>query len=137
MPKADKGVTGKSPGKQEVDVETRVVTSLAEAMERHRLADEKAGGACSTPPDAKRHCRERFATYVEVERHRGLDTVVVDKAVPTYTWTEPIIQDHLERHIPEMTQMIVLSTTAMIFFKGRWSVGEGYTKEEAHQIIAE
>ena len=30
MPKADKGATGKSPGKQEVDAETRVVTSLAE-----------------------------------------------------------------------------------------------------------
>ena len=135
MPKADKGVTGKSPGKQEEDAETRAVTSLAEAMERHRLADEKAGGACPTPPDAERHRGERFAIYVEVERHRGLDTVVVDKAVPTYTWTEPIIRDHLERHIPEMTQMIMLSTTAVIFFKGRRSVGEGYTGEEAHQII--
>ena len=61
--------------------------------------------------------------------------MVVDKAVPTYTWTEPIIRDHLERHIPEMTQMIVLSTMALIFFKGRRSVGEGYTGEEAHQII--
>ena len=123
MPKADKGMTGKSPGKQEVDAETRVVTSLAEAMERHRLANEKAGGTCLTPPDAECHHGERFAIYIEVERHRGLDTVVVDKAVPTYTWTEPIIRDHLERHIPEMTQMIVLSTTAVIFFKGRRSVG--------------
>ena len=118
-----------------MDAETRAVTSLAEAMERHRLADEKAGGACPTPLDAEHHRRERFTIYVEVERHRGLDTVVVDKAVPTYTWTEPIIRDHLERHIPEMTQMIVLSITAVIFFKGRRSVGEGYTGEEAHQII--
>ena len=118
-----------------MDAETKAVTSLAEAMERHRLAHEKAGGACPTPPDAERHCRERSAIYVEVERHRGLETVVVDKAVPTYTWTEPIIQDHLERYIPEMTQMIVLSTMAVIFFKGRRSVGEGYTGEEAHQII--
>ena len=55
MPKADKGATGKLPGKQEVDAETPVVTSLAEAMERHRLADEKAGGACPTPPDAECH----------------------------------------------------------------------------------
>ena len=53
MPKADKGMTGKSPGKQEVDAETWAVTSLAEAMERHRLADEKAGGACPTPPDVE------------------------------------------------------------------------------------
>ena len=135
MPKADKGATGKSPGKQEVDVETQAVTSLAEAMERHKLADENAGGAHLTPPDAEHHRGERFAIYVEVERHRGFDTVVADKAVPTYTWTEPIIRDHLERHIPEMTQMIMLSTTAVIFFKGQWSVGEGYTGEEAHQII--
>ena len=135
MPKADKGATGKSPGKQEVDAETRAVTSLAEAMERHRLDNKKAGGACPTPPGAERHRGERFAIYIEVERHRGLDTVVVDKAVPTYTWTEPIIRDHLERHIPEMTQMIVLSTTAVIFLTGQWSVGEGYTGEEAHQII--
>ena len=34
-----------------------------------------------------------------------------------------------------MTQMIMLSTMAVIFFKGRRSVGEGYTGEEAHQII--
>ena len=135
MPKADKGTTGKLPGKQEVDAETRAVTSLAEAMERHKLGDENAGGICPTPPDVERHRRERFAIYIEVERHRGFDTVVVDKAVPTYTWTEPIIRDHLERHIPKMTQMIVLSTMAVIFFKGRRSVGEGYTGEEAHQII--
>ena len=118
-----------------MDAETRAVTSLAEAMERHRLANEKAGGTCPTPPDAECHHGEQFAIYVEVERHRGLDTVVVDKAVPTYTWTEPIIRDHLERHISEMTQMIVLSPMAVIFFKGRRSVGEGYTVEEAHQII--
>ena len=117
-----------------MDAETRAVTSLAEAMERHKLADENAGGARPTPPDAERHHGERFAIYVEVERHRGFDTVVADKAVPTYTWTEPIIRDHLERHIPKMTQMIVLSTTAVIF-KGRRSVGKGYTGEEAHQII--
>ena len=135
MPKADKGTTSKLPGKQEVDAETRVVTSLAEAMERHKLAEENAGGACPTLPDAEHHRGERFAIYVEVERHRGLDTVVADKAVPTYTWTEPIIRDHLERHIPKMTQMIVLSTTAVIFFKGRRSIGEGYTGEEGHQII--
>ena len=55
MPKADKGTTGKSPGKQEVDAETRAVTSLAEAMERHKLAGENAGGTCPTPPDAERH----------------------------------------------------------------------------------
>ena len=74
-----------------MDAETRAVTSLAEAMERHKLADKNAGGTCLTPPDAERHRGERFAIYVEVERHRGLDTVVADKAVPTYTWTEPII----------------------------------------------
>ena len=50
-----------------------------------------------------------FVIYVEVERHRGLATVLVDKAVPAYTWTEEIIRDHLERDIPEVAQMVILS----------------------------
>ena len=31
--------------------------------------------------------------------------------------------------------MVILSPTACIFFKGRRSVGEGYTREEAHKIM--
>ena len=85
--------------------------------------------------DGERRRGKRFVIYVEVERHRGLATVLVDKAVPTYTWTEEIIRDHLERDIPEMTQMVILSPMACMFFKGRRSVGEGYTGEQAHEII--
>ena len=97
--------------------------------------DTKATDSRPTPSDGE-HCRgERFAIYVEVERHRGLATVLVDKAVPAYTWTEEIIKDHLDRDIPEMTQLVILSPTACIFFKGRRSMGEGYTGEEAHQIV--
>ena len=70
MPKADQGTTGKSPGKQEVDAETRAVTSLAEAMERHKLADENAGGARPTPVDAEHHHGEQFAIYVSGETQR-------------------------------------------------------------------
>ena len=88
-----------------------------------------------TPSDGERRRGERFAIYVKVERHRGLATVLVDKAVPAYTWTEEIIKDHLDRDIPEMSQMVILSPTACICFKGRRSVGEGYTGEEAQQIV--
>ena len=137
MPKGDKGVTCKSPGKQETDVEARVIASLAEAMDRHAMleADTKTMDSRPTPLDGERRRGERFAIYVEVERHRGLATVLVDKAVPAYTWTEEITKDHLDRDIPEMTQLVILSPTACIFFKGRRSMGEGYTGEEAHQII--
>ena len=62
--------------------------------------------------------------------------MLVDKAVPAYTWTEEIFRDHLERDIPEMTQMVILSPTACMFFKGQRSVGEGYTGEQAHEIVS-
>ena len=121
MPKGDKGVTCKSPGKQEMDVETRAIASLAEAMDRHSMleADTKTTDSRPTPSDGERRQGERFAIYVEVERHRGLATVLVDKAVPAYTWTEEIIKDHLCRDILEMTQLVILSPTACMFFKGR------------------
>ena len=137
MPKGDKGVACKLPGKQEMDVEARVIVSLAEAMDRHTMseADTKTTDSHPTPSDGERHRGERFAIYVEVEGHRGLATVLVDKAVPAYTWTEEIIKDHLDRDILEMTQLVILSPMACIFFKGRQSVGEGYTGEEAHQIV--
>ena len=34
-----------------------------------------------------------------------------------------------------MSQLVILSPMACIFFKRRQSVGEGYTREEAHEII--
>ena len=99
--------------------------------------DTKNTDSRPTPSDGERHRGERFAIYVEVEQHRGLATVLVDKAVPTYTWIEDIIKDHLNRDIPEMTQLVILSPMTCIFFKGRRSVGEGYTGEEAHQIVGQ
>ena len=137
MPKVTGGATGKSPGKQEVDAETRAIASLSEALERHNVseADRRTTDAQSAPSDGECRRGERFAIYVEVERHRGLATVLVDKAVPAYTWNEQIIKDHLSRDIPEMTQLVILSPTACIAFKGRRSVGEGYTGEEANQIV--
>ena len=97
--------------------------------------DKKTTDSRPTLSDRKCCRGERFAIYIEVERHRGLATVLVDKAVPAYTWTEEIIRDHLDRDIPEMTQMVILSPMACIFFKRRRSMGEGYTGEEAHEII--
>ena len=82
-------------------------------------ADTKTTDSHPTPSDGECRRGKRFAIYVEVERHRGLATVLVDKAVPAYTWTEEIIKDHLDRDIPEMTQLVILSPTACIFFKGR------------------
>ena len=120
MPKGDKGAACKLPGKQETDAETRVIMCLAEALDKQKLSDaeRRTTDAVPTPSDGECHRGKRFAIYVEVERHRGLATVLVDKAVPAYTWTEEIIKDHLERDIPEMTQMVILSPTSCMFFKG-------------------
>ena len=136
MPKV--GATSKSPVKQEMDAEARAIASLSEALERHQVSgtDEKTTDTRSAPSDGERRRGERFAIYIEVERHRGLATVLVDKAVPSYTWNDQMIKDHLSRDIPEMTQLVILSPTACMAFKGRRSVGEGYTGEEATQIVA-
>ena len=119
MPK--EGTTSKSPVKQEMDAETRAIASLSEALERHNTSgvDEKTTDTRSAPSDGERHRGERFAIYIEVERHRGLATVLVDKAVPAYAWNEQMIKDHLSRDIPEMTQLVILSPTACMAFKGR------------------
>ena len=137
MPKGEKGTTCKSPAKQETDVETKVIMCLTNVLDKQKLSDGDRRTTDANPTLSDGECRrgERFAIYVEVERHRGLATVLVDKDVPTYTWTEEIIRDHLERDIPEMTQMVILSPTACMFFKGRRSVGEGYTGEQAHEIV--
>ena len=121
MPKGDKSAACKSPGKQETDAETRAIACLVEAMDKHSLleANKKTTDAHPTPSDGE-HCRgERFAIYIEVERHRGLATLLMDKAVPTYTWTKQIIKDHLGRDILEMMQLVILSPTACIVFKRR------------------
>ena len=120
MPKGDKGVACKSPGKPETEVEARAIASLTEAIDRHTVSEVDTKTTDSRPTLSDGECRrgERFAIYVEVERHRELATMLVDKAVPTYTWTEKIIKDHLNTDIPEMTQLVILSFTACIFFKG-------------------
>ena len=121
MPKVTGGATCKSPGKQEVDAETRAIASLSEALDRHNASgtDKKTTDAQSAPPDGERCRGERFAIYIEVERHRGFATVLMDKAIPAYTWNEQMIKDHLSRDIPEMTQLVILSPTACMAFKGR------------------
>ena len=98
MPKGEKGATCKSSGKQETGVEHRAITSLSEALDRYNMseADKKTSDTHPTLSDGERRQGERFTIYIEVERHRGLATVLIDKAVPSYTWTEEIIKDHLE-----------------------------------------
>ena len=115
-----------------------MITCLSKALDRQKLSEakRKTTDPIPTPSDGEHRGGERFAIYIEVERHRGLATVLVDKAVPAYTWTKEIIKDHLERDIPEMTQMVIISPTACMFFKGQRSVGEGYTGEQAHKIIS-
>ena len=69
MPKGQ-GATGKSPGKQEVDVELKALTSLAEAMECNKLTKGEVSTeeAHSQLSDGEHCCGERFAIYFEVDK---------------------------------------------------------------------
>ena len=59
----------------------------------------------------------------------------MDKSVPAYIWTDKIIREYVQRDILEMTQLVVLSPLACLAFKGKRSVGEGYTGEQAREIV--
>ena len=136
MPKGQ-GATGKSLGKQEADVELKALTSLAEAMEWNKLTK----GEVSTEEthfqlsDGEHHHGERFAIYFEVEKRQGLVPTPTDRSVLAYIWTDEIIRDHVSRDIPEMTQLVVLSPSGCLAFKGKRSLGEGYMGDQALEIV--
>ena len=113
------------------------MASLAEAMESSKLTkgDVSTEETPSHPLDGEHCCGKRLAIYFEVEKQKGLAPTPVDKSVPAYIWTDEIIRDHVSRDISEMTQLVVLSPLDCLAFKGRRSLGEGYSGEQASKIV--
>ena len=136
MPKGQ-GAPGKLPGKQEMNAEYKAMASLAEAMEHSKLTKGEVSTeeTPSQPLDGEHRSGERFAIYFEVEKWQGLVPTPADKSVPAYIWTDEIIRDHVSRDIPEMTQLVVLSPSGCVALKGKRSIGEGYTGEQALEIV--
>ena len=131
------GATSKSLGKQETDTELKALTSLTEAMEHSKLTKGEVSTeeAHSQPSDGE-HCHgERFAIYFEVEKRQGLVPILADWSVPAYIWTDKIIRYHVSRDILEMMQLVVLSLSGCLAFKGKRSLREGYTGDQALEII--
>ena len=85
--------------------------------------------AHSHPSDGEHHHGKRFAIYFEVEKWLGLVPTPTDRSVPAYAWTDEIIRDHVSWDIPEMTQLVVFSPLGCLAFKGKRSLGEGYTRD--------
>ena len=132
------GATGKSPGKQEMDAELKALTSLAKAMEYSKLTKGEVSTeeAHSQLSDGEHRCGDRFAIYFEVGKRQGLVPTPADRLVPAYIWTNEIIRDHVSRDIPEMMQLVVLSPSGCLAFKGKRLLGEGYTGDQALEIVA-
>ena len=137
MPKGQ-GVTGKLPGKQEADSELKALTSLTEAMDCSKLTKGEVSTkeAHSQPLHGERHHGKRYAIYFEVEKWQGLVPTPADRSVPAYIWTDEITRDHVSRDIPEMTQLVVLSLSGCLAFKGKRSLSEGYTGDQALEFVA-
>ena len=136
MPKGQ-GATGKSPGKQEMDAELKALTSLTEAMEHSKLTKGEVSTeeAHSQLSDGE-HCHgKKFAIYFEVEKQQGLVPTPADRLLPAYIWTDEIIRDHVSRDILEVTQLVVLSPSGCLAFKGKRSLREGYTGDQALEIV--
>ena len=132
-----KGAPSKSPGKQKMDAEYKVMASLAEAMEHSKLTKGEVSTKetpCQLSDGEHRHGKS-FTIYFEVEKRQGLVPTPVDKSVPAYVWTGEIIRDYVLRDIPEMIQLVVLSPSGCAAFKGKRSLGEEYTREQALEII--
>ena len=123
------GAPSKLPGKQEMGAEYKAMASLTEAMEHSKLTKGEVSTE-ETPSqllDGEHHHGERFAIYFEVEKWQGMVPTPADRLVPAYVWTDEIIRDHVSRDIPEMTHLVVLSPSSYVAFKGKRSLGEGYT----------
>ena len=110
--------------KETPDVKAK--TSKGKGRSKSQQADHSSEGECLRG--------ERYAIYVEVERDRRRDRpVLIDRTVPAYAWTEEIIKDHVERCLPDLTDVIILSPMACLLFRGRRSVGEGLKREQAEE----
>ena len=53
----------------------------------------------------------------------------------SYAWTEEIIRDHLERDIPDIKEIIVISPTACLIFKGWCGAKEGFVNDDIPEIL--
>ena len=71
-----------------------------------------------------------------MEKRQGLVPTPADRSVPAYIWTDEIIRDHVSRDILEMTQLVVLSLSGCLAFKGKRSLREGYMGDQALEIVA-
>ena len=118
-------------------MELKALTSLAEAMECNKLTKGEVSieEAHSQLSDGEHCCGKRFTFYFEVEKRQGLVPTPADRLVPAYIWTDEIIRDHVSRDIPEMTQLVVLSPSGCLAFKGKRSLREGYTGDQALEIV--
>ena len=136
MPKGQ-GAPSKSLGKQEMDVEYKAMASLAEAMECSKLTKGEVSTeeTPSQSSDGEHHCGERFTIYFEGEKWQGIIPTPADRSVPAYVWTDEIIRDHVSREILEMTQLVVLSPSGCVAFKGKRLLEEGYTGDQALEIV--
>ena len=71
-----------------------------------------------------------FKCKLKPPKNRGLEPATADRAVLVYAWNKLIIRDHLERDIKEIKEIIVLSPTACLIFKGRHGAKEGFTQDD-------
>ena len=137
MPKGLSTPGMSTPVRQETeDAETRVLASVADALEAHnKSAVKRKSGAGSTPSDGECRHGEKYALFMEVERDVGVGRPVADRALPSYAWNEELIRDHMDRAIEDISDIAVLSPTACLIFRGRRSAKEGFSTEELQQII--
>ena len=58
-----------------------------------------------------------------------------DRAVLAHVWTEEIIRDHLDRDMKDISDIVILSPTVCLIFKGQCTAKEGFSPDDLREIL--
>ena len=79
------------------------------------------------------HClsSDSYCLFVSIQLERPLDETTAGVSIPARALMDKIVRLYLSPIITDITQIVVLSNSEFLVYKGRWSKGEGMTYDKA------
>ena len=123
---------------------------MATVLAKNETEGEASGSSYDTPTDevvvAHRpmssslchsccHSDKNYCLLISIQLQQSLDDTSAGVSVPTRALTDRIIQLYLNPVIADITQIILLSNTDFLVYKGRKSKEEGMPYEEATSYL--
>ena len=85
----------------------------------------------SSPRCSCCHSSDSYCLFVSIQLEGPSDEIVVGMSVPAWALMDKIIRLYLSPIIVDITQIVILSNTDFLVYKGWWSKNEGMTYNEA------